>query len=153
MKFALKEDVALPAGAVYAAVADFGSFERAAARQGARVVRTRPDGPSGGPAWTVWFRYRRCERRIVLSVERTDPPGGLWLSGGSANIELAVEVRVLALSRDRSRLSLGIEVRPKTLSARFLIQSARLARGRIERRLAARLAAFARGCERGPLQR
>jgi hypothetical protein len=53
----------------------------------------------------------------------------------------------MALSRARTRLVLEIELKPETLAARLLVQSMKLARGALDKRLQVRVAEFAKAVE------
>ncbi|MFN0115487.1 MAG: SRPBCC family protein [Paracoccaceae bacterium] len=148
MKFSLKEDVALPAESVFAAVSDFAQYERLARQRGAEMTRRDPGRePVPGSAWDLRFPWRGRERRMSLLLTALTPPRRLELTGRSANLDTAFAVEVLPLARDRARIVFDIDIRPRTITARLVVQSARLARGRITVRLAARLRAFARDTE------
>lgn len=58
-------------------------------------------------------------------------------------------VDLVALSRTRTRLFVSMELRPTTLSARLLLQSLRLAKGRLTGRLKTRMAEFGQRIEAG----
>lgn len=148
MRITLKQDIEAPAEHVWAEIADAPAFERQALRRGVRLRRL-DGGPGIGPGagWQATFPWRGREREMRLAIERMEPPGlvatriesgGLW---GESTAE------VLPLSRGATRLVLVVEIRARTLAARLLVQSLRLARGSLERRGRERLRAWARDVE------
>jgi hypothetical protein len=144
MKFVTKEDIDCPIAHVFAQAADFSGFERQALRRGADVRRTdRNDGYGLGAGWDVIFKFRGKDRHIKASVTSWDPPNGYRVTSTSSGIEGEVLVELVALSRSRTRLSMSIEMQPKTLGARILMQSLKLARGTLQRRFALRVADYA----------
>ena len=148
MKFASKEDIAAPIDAVFAMVSDFDSFERAAMRRGAEVQRTDTmRTPGVGMSWRARFMLRGRERKISVTLSTYDPPNRLVLDGVSPNIEGQMTVDLVALSRQRTRMSVALKLTPKTLAARLLIQSLKLARSNLTRKFHLRVADFAKDVE------
>jgi hypothetical protein len=148
MRITIREDIAAPAAHVWAQATDAAGFERQALRRGAEVTRLDRHGRlAPGAAWRLGFTWRGRERTGTLTVTRLDVPqaiGGRFESGGLVAETL---VEVIALSRGTTRLSLTIELRATGLTARLLVQSLRLVRGKTERRLAERVGAWAREVE------
>ncbi|WP_029375203.1 SRPBCC family protein [Oceanicola sp. S124] len=151
MKFVVKEDIGAPIDEVFARITDFHAFERSAIRRGAEV-RRRDNPPANGlgAGWDVRFDLRGKRRDIGLEVVAFEAPERMQLKLGSEGLKGHVQVDLVALSRARTRLRVETEIKPRTLSARLLIQSLRLARGTIEKRLADRMAEFAASLEKSP---
>ena len=144
MKFSTKADIAAPADAVFRAVTDFSAFERAALRRGATMARTDTMAvPGVGMGWTGKFPFRAKPRAVTLRIASFAPPSGLHVTGFTPNLDLMLTFEVIALARSQSRLTAGLEVKPKTLTARLLIQSAKLGKAGLDRKFAKRVAAFA----------
>lgn len=148
MKFSATEDIAAPIGFVYAQLTDFHAFERSALRRGAEVQRI-DNGPTPGigMAWDIAFKLRGKMRELKMEVTSLDAPNGMVLSSRSPAMGGDVVVDLVALSRARTRLNLDIELRPKNLSSRLLVQSFRLARSNLTNRYHQRVAGFAREME------
>lgn len=144
MKFSTKEDIEAPIEAVFKAVSNFEAFERAALRRGARVQRLRHTVEAGPTtAWNIEYPFRGKKRQLQAELDEIDPPHSIlaqWVSGG---IEGVVVVDLVALSRNRTRLGIAIEFKPKTLSARLLVQSLRLGKTKLTARYRQRVAKFA----------
>lgn len=150
MKFSTREDIGADLETVFAAISDFDNFERAALRRGAEV--TRLDSlpvPGRGMSWDAKFSFRKRERSAQMEITEYDPPNGLILASKVSGINTLVVVELVALSRNRTRMNLSIDLTPKTIPARLLLQSMKLARSGMNKRLEKRIAAFAEQIEDG----
>jgi hypothetical protein len=63
------------------------------------------------------------------------------------NMAATFLVELVAMSRLRTRMRIELDVRPQTLSARLLMQSAKLARNTLNRRYKVRIAHFSSDLE------
>lgn len=148
MKFSAKEDIEVPIERLFEMLADVEAFERAALRRGAEVQRTdtlRQPGP--GMSWKTRFMFRGRERRVAIEMTRLDPPNGMSFKGSSPALEGTMQVELVALSRKRTRMAITTEIAPKTLAARLMVQSLKLARNNVNRRFHLRIAGFAKDLE------
>lgn len=144
MKFKTREDIEATLEQVFEAVSDFDGMERAAMRRGAEVTRTdNLPTPGQGMSWHAAFTYRNRMREADMMLKTYDAPHQLELFSKISGIEATVDVELLSLSRNRTRLSLSIDIRPKTIPARLLVQSMKLARTSIVRRFRKRVANYA----------
>ena len=144
MKLAAKYDIAAPAAFVFAQLADFAGWERAAMRHGADVMRTDTQQTAGpGMTWDTQFRYRNKDRRLTIRLDAISPVSSMALTGKSAPVDGMLHIDVLDLAAKRCRIELRLEVRPKTIAARIYVQSLRLVRSRVERGFAQRVAQLA----------
>ena len=144
MKLAAKYDIAAPAAFVFAQLADFAGWERAAMRHGADVMRTDTQHTVGpGMTWDTQFRYRNKDRRLTIRLDAISPVSSMALTGKSAPVDGMLHIDVLDLAAKRCRIELRLEVRPKTIAARIYVQSLRLVRSRVERGFAQRVAQLA----------
>lgn len=144
MKLVAKYNVEAPAAFVFEQIADFDKWERAAMRRGADVMRTdtlRNPGP--GMTWASHFSYRGKERDVTFRIDALLPSSSLGLTAMSATIDGVVTVDILDLAANRTRIEARLELKPKTLATRIYVQSLRLARSRVERSFAQRVAQLA----------
>ena len=145
MRFAGKDDIDAPIERAFEAISDFAAYERLATARGARVVRTdKLTVPGPGMCWDLAFKIRNRERRANLRLVAFSPPTAMRLSGQSTNYDLTITLGLVALSRTKTRLNVELEVVPRTMSARLLLQSARLAKGRLTRAFQDRIHAAVR---------
>lgn len=148
MKFTVTEEVEAAAERVFAEIGDPEVLARAAARRGVEVARE--DGmetPGPGMTWRVRFDYRGRPREARIVLTGHEPPERLAAHSVSGGLEVDTVLDVEALSAGRSRIALEMVLAPKTLSARLLVQSLKLARGTLEKRLQARAAEVRREIE------
>lgn len=150
MKLSVRQDIDAPIETVFARLADFDAWQRAAMRRGASVVRT--DGLSQtarGMSWVVDFTYRGRPRRLQVLLDECVAPTRLALSGSGPNVAGTVMVDLTALIPHRTRMIVRLEVRPKTLVARLFLQSLKLARARVDARFRTRVAQLVEKIEGG----
>lgn len=135
MKFSTRLDADVPAQVFYDHVCDFGRAQRLLSRSNVVMRRLSPAEASGvGICWYIDFRWQRRDRRLRLDVTDYDRPERLSLRGGSDQFQIAIDMVVVALARNRSRLLFDFNVKPLNMRARLLIQTARLGRARLQRR-------------------
>ena len=140
MKLTSRQDIEAPVAFVFAALKDFDAWERSALRRGAEVARTdrlREVGP--GLSWLVKFAYRGKERRLALRLISLEQPTTLGFSGTGASFDGGAGLDLMELAARRTRLSVTLDLRPRSIAARVILQSLRLARARLNRRFADRV--------------
>lgn len=148
MKFSSKEDIEAPIDFVFDSVADFDAFERQALRRGADIQRTDALPKKGpGMSWRARFPFRGKERNTDAKLIGFDSPNGLTLVSDTGGLHGNVNVDLVALSARRTRLSIQLELKPNSFSARLLLQSLRLAKANLTRRFKNRVGSFAEHVE------
>jgi hypothetical protein len=144
MKLTAKYDVEAPADFVFAELADFESWERAAMRRGADIMRTDSlTRVAPGMAWDCQFSYRNRARRSAVTLVAITPATGMTLAAASAPVNATLQIDLMELAARRTRVEVRIEVKPNTFTARIYVQSLRLARARLDRDFAKRVAQLA----------
>ncbi|MDW4497245.1 SRPBCC family protein [Sulfitobacter sp. D35] len=148
MKVSGKEDIDAPVEAVFDMLCDFETFEATARRKGAEVHRVSPGGPVGkGAAWETRFVFRGVRRDMRLEIATFAPPHEMVIDARSDGIDGAGRFELMALSPERTRIMVSFEMRPRTMAARLLIQTLRLAKPQLSKRFKLRLAQHARDAE------
>ncbi|VCU61101.1 FIG01073719: hypothetical protein [Tritonibacter mobilis] len=144
MHFETKEDTDSPIAEAFAAVTDFESFERSAIRRGVEVHRNG-DGSTAPEdlSWDVVFMFRGSERKMRLEILEYDAPNVVVFSATGSGMTGELRVDLMALSSQRTRMTVRLDLRPKTLAARLLVQSLKLARNKLNRKFRKRVAEFA----------
>lgn len=149
MKFSASQDIALPASAVFSKITDFEAFERLALRRDVAVNRRDRLPQAGvGSSWEIDFIYRGKPRNLLLEVAEMRPDGLLAMIGRIGGFDLNVSMATQDTGPGRSRLAVEMDVKPRSLSARFLLNSIRFGKRGLERRFARRIADFGRALER-----
>lgn len=148
MKFSSKEDIEASIEKVFEIVSDFETLERAALRRGAEVQRTdKLRKPAVGMSWSASFLARGRQRHLDIRMVEYEPPNAMRFHSVAQGLETDLRVELLALSRNRTRLSLDLELKPRSISARLLVQSLKLARTNLNRKFHLRMADYARDLE------
>jgi len=148
MKFSTKEDVDAPIADVFEMLCDFEIFERAAMRRGAEVQRTdTKTSPGLGMGWTAAFKMRGKRRQVEIEMVRFERPTEMTLEGHSQGLHTTVTIELTAMSKTRTRIMVGCEIKPQNLSARLLVQSLKLAKGSLTKKYKLRVAEFSKSLE------
>lgn len=143
MKLSSRQDIEAPAAFVFDALNDFQAWERAALRRGADVARTdKMKAIAPGLSWLIKFAYRGKDRQLALRLTQLEHPSMMGFFGSGASLDGQADIDLMALAARRTRMSVSVDVRPRTIGARLVLQSLRLAKTRINRRFAERVALF-----------
>ena len=141
MKFSTRIDKEVTAEQMFDAMADFDRIERMLMRRGVSVKRV--DNISAGPrAWDLFFDWRGQRRELRLVLIQFDRPERLALTGQSTPFDLRIDLSVVALATRRSRLIFEIEVKPRNMRARLALQTAKLGKTHLDRKIAKKVSAF-----------
>lgn len=144
MRLATKQDIEAPIADVYRILTDFDAWERAVMRRGTEVSRIDKLQTSGpGMRWASRITYRGTHRDIEIELLQMEHPSLLRFAGVSTAMEGLGSVELMELSAKRTRMHVAFDVTPRTMAARILLQSMRLARARINRTFSQRVARFA----------
>jgi carbon monoxide dehydrogenase subunit G len=148
MKFSTNEDVDAPVDVVFEALCDFDRAERAAIRRGAEVRRIDTlKAPAVGMTWDARFNFRGREREVQVELTRLERPHVLIFDSVSPSMTGQMHLDLTAIAKGRTRMKVGIEIKPLNLSARLLVQSLRLAKYSLTKRYKQRVAQYARMLE------
>jgi hypothetical protein len=139
MKFSTRTEVNTPVEDAFAAFADFDTFARLAEARGARMERL----PGEVFAWRARFEWNGAAREVKGDIVRFEPPRGYAAAMIAGGLEGDLEVEVTPLSAGRSQVRVAMEWRPVTMSARVLLKSLKLVKGRLDARFAARVDEYA----------
>ena len=144
MRFTSKTDINAPLNASFAAIADFEAYERHANRTGAEGTRVDAlSRPGPGMMWAIRMELRGKLQKIEIELADYEPPNKLIFTGGTDSFDAEVLVELIALSARETRATMTVDLKPKTLAARLILQSARLTKGSITKRIRKRLNKFA----------
>lgn len=145
MEFQSSEDIEAPIAEVFRAISDFDAMERSALRRGIELQRTGDTAnPAVGLAWDLSFSFRGKQRSIALALASYTPDTGMALGGSGSGLDGQMAIDLLALSPQRTRMSVQLKLAPTSLTGRLMVQSLKLARSNLNRRFRLRLADYAR---------
>ncbi len=148
MKFNFDELVKVPADYLFSRVSDFEDSLEQAKRRGINARRTDDLAETAaGMSWIADVKIRRRPREMQLELKEFEAPEGYKMQVSGTTLVTEVQVDCVALARNRSRLMVTVEVKPKNLRGRLLVQSLKLARGRIRRKGETGIQTYARQLE------
>ncbi len=151
MKFSAREDIDRPIDRVYEQVTDFGGFERQILRRGADIRRIDAGQPVAvGSGWDVAFTFRGRDRKVKAVVTRLDAPTDLVIDVAANGLDGVTTVELLSLTPQRTRMTVTIDLSARTLTARLLLQSMKLAKSNLTTRFKKRVADFAVDIQKAP---
>lgn len=144
MKFSTRQDIEAPIEFVFDRTTDFEALERQALRRGIEVDRDDDLMVTGpGMRWNIQFAYRGKPRKIKGELTEFDIPNSYLIQSVSGGVEADFDVEFLPLSRNRTRMVVGLQLSPKSISARLLVQSFKLVKSSLDDRFSNRIAQFA----------
>lgn len=149
MEFTTREDIEAPLEQVFAQLTDFERIERQIMRRGIDVQRSS-EGGAGTPrgmSWQAAFAFRGKSRTAEVTLTEYDAPNAISYHATSGGLETVTRIDFVALSRNRTRVGMAVELRPKTLSARLMVQSLKLGKSSLEKRFRVKMAEFAKELE------
>jgi hypothetical protein len=149
MKFSTKEDIEAPIEDAFALFVDFDQFERSALRRGGQVRRTDSLKSKGvGMSWDAGFKFRGKARKVSAELIAYEPNDGYEMDVQSSDLNAIATLELMSLSKSRTRATLSVELKPKSLSGRLMIQTMRLGKSRLDKRYRIKASDFARIIER-----
>lgn len=148
MKFVATEDIAAPIDTVWARVADLEGFE-ARARKGADGINRSPPGPPAeGTRWTGQAEVMGKAREVTVTAERLEAPTHLLIEARTDGMVVTIQVDLAQMNPNLTRLTVTTEAKARSLAARLMLQSAKLARATMAKRYRGRVADFAARVEK-----
>ncbi|KEJ90933.1 SRPBCC family protein [Sulfitobacter donghicola] len=148
MKFSTKEDVEAPIDSVFEMLCDFEMFERAAMRRGSEVQRTDTKPvPGVGMGWNAAFNLRGKRRQVEIEMVTFEKPEEMVFECHSQGLMTLLNIELVALSKNRTRIMVVFDIKPQNLSARLLVQSLKLAKTSLTKKYKLRVAEFAKTLE------
>ena len=145
MKFSAQEQINAPVEDVFAKVANVDHFESLLINRGDKIIRSPENSFGVGTTWDARVTMRGKTRKVTMEMIEYTQNECMGFQGGTTGMDILVIMDTMALTPNRTRLKLQIEAKPKTLAARLLIQSAKLAKGRLDKRFKDRFSDYAQG--------
>lgn len=131
MKFSAQEDVKLPQADVFARLSDFETFERIAIKRNVRVSQISQNNSNEDTlGWSCRFKVRGRTRDVEIRLVEFDEPNSLKFHATNPALHARLEIEVIPLSHVQTRIQVISVLEPKTLAARLLVQSMKLARSK-----------------------
>lgn len=148
MDISSKVDVNAPAGYIFDCLADFQAFEKAALRRGADVQRVDDNAAlCVGALWDVSFKFRGRKRDVKVELSEYQAPELAHYLATGQGVVATMRIELVPMSKKRTRLVTDVTMEAKTLPARLLLQSFKLAKKQAEKRFDRMMEDFAKQLE------
>lgn len=135
MQFSSVQDVNAPLDFVFQQMSDFESYEAYGLRTGVDVERKDTlSEKAAGMKWRVEGEMRGKRRKLNIELTEYRPDNLLKFFVKSTGIEATATMEAMALTRKQSRIKVTTVLKPKTISARLILQSAKLAKNSMNRK-------------------
>ena len=150
MKFSTRTELRVPVDYLFGAIADMERLGQALRSKGVKI-----DGPAdavelqAGQKWQASFPYRGKSRNLTAMIAELSKPDMIVVDSATSGLESRCEIELGALSPDKTRLRISVELRPKTMSARLFLQSLKLVKARADQKFVARVRTYLFDIERG----
>ncbi|MFV0293033.1 MAG: hypothetical protein ACK5II_07400 [Paracoccus sp. (in: a-proteobacteria)] len=141
MKFSTRIDEEIPAERMFDSISNFDRTERILLRRGVSVKHV-DNMAAGARAWDLSFDWRGQKRELRMVLVQFDRPEHLALKGQSTPFDIRLDLSVVALSRKKSRLIFELEVKPRNMRARLALQTAKLGKSQLDRRITRKVNEF-----------
>lgn len=135
MQFTSVQDINAPLEHVFEQISDFDSYEAYAMRIGANVERRdQLNQKQAGMCWHFTGDLRGKIREIDIELQEYTPQKQIKLTFESTSIGALVVIDVMALTKKQTRMKVALKVTAHSISARLVLQSAKLAKNSIKRK-------------------
>ncbi|WP_204115610.1 SRPBCC family protein [Shimia biformata] len=148
MEIKSKATLDVPIEDVFATLSDFEGYERSALRRGIEVERLDTLGGAGvGAKWDLKFQFRGKDRQLELELVEYNRPEEMVFKSHMQGLDVDSRVELVALSRTRTRINVAADLKPQSLPSKLLVQSLKLAKAKIAKRMDRKLAGHAKDIE------
>jgi hypothetical protein len=136
MKFKVSEDVDAPLAMVWSRFTDFSGFEDDARGRGAVITRVGNWTETvEGVEWRGEVTVRGKNRAVAAKVTRLVPNELCLVESRIGGMDCYYEMTFVPLAAGVTRVALILDLSADTLTARLILQTMKLARGRVLQRL------------------
>lgn len=120
---------------VFDELADFARAERAAMDRGISVERLDALGaPDAGVKWKIGFFARGRDREAEMEVTKFTRPTLIRYEGQVGGLVFETNVACRVADSNATEVTVSTKLRAKSMSARVLLQSLKIARRRVQKR-------------------
>ncbi|WP_424965446.1 SRPBCC family protein [Dinoroseobacter sp. S375] len=129
MQFKASEVVTGPVEDVFAGLSDMAHYERMALENGIEVKRLdKLPRPGPGMRWQIPFRARGRDRIAEMTLVTLHAPQKMRFEGAVQGLQFEVDVLAEALDPNATEITVATKTRAKSITAKVLLQSMKLAR-------------------------
>ena len=135
-----------PAEYVFKRITDHADFEALLMGYGANIERLDDETSLNvGMKWAIDGNFRGKQRQVEVALTQLRENELVSYASVSKDVNASVDMKLEVLSPTQTRFSVDMTPKANTISARLILQSAKLARKTLEKRVNRRFADF---CQR-----
>ncbi|MBV1863751.1 MAG: SRPBCC family protein [Rhodobacteraceae bacterium] len=135
MHFTSVQDINAPLEYVFKQISDFDSYEAYAMRIGANVERRdQLVQKQAGMCWHFDGELRGKNRQIDIELHEYTPTKQIKLGFETAGLDAVATIEVIALTVKQTRMKVTVDMKARSISARLVMQSAKLAKNSLNRK-------------------
>jgi uncharacterized protein YndB with AHSA1/START domain len=139
-------DLDAPAEYIFQRITDHADFEALLMGYGANIERLDDETSLNvGMKWAIDGVFRGKQRQVEVALTSLTDNELVSYQSESKDVNAVVDMKLDALSAQKTRFSVDLKPKANTISARLILQSAKLARKTLEKRINRRFADF---CQR-----
>lgn len=145
MQFSAQNEINAPIEAAFDVLVDFDTIEESGRQRRVEISRLdKLTETAAGMSWDLGFKFRGKRRELIVDLTEFVRPERLKFSGVSTAFSIEVGVELTALDAGRCKVKTTLEVTPRSLGARLMVQSAKLGKSALNRKFDKRMAQFAK---------
>ncbi len=131
---------------VFKRITDHADFEALLMGYGANIERLDDETSLNvGMKWAIDGNFRGRQRQVEVALTQLIENELVSYASESKDVNASVDMKIEAISPTQTRFSVDMTPKANTISARLILQSAKLARKTLEKRINRRFADF---CQR-----
>lgn len=143
MRLKAIHQIKAPKDYVFERISDFDSFERYIHEIGGTADRTDDvAGIQPGMSWHISGTFRKKHREVDLTLDHFHPSDKIKYAVETENMNAAIFFELSDTAAGETELALFIDPEARNISARLVLQSVKLAKKTIEKRITSRIEAF-----------
>ncbi len=144
MLFETREEVDVPRDFAFSHFADFTRYEATARQYGADIRRVNGFSElAEGVAWRGSVVVRGKTRGVEATVTRLSAPEHAHMDTVVGGMAVGVDLFFDELGPEKTLVRVSAQLKATTLAARLILQTVKLARGRIQSKIDSRIVALA----------
>ena len=148
MKFSTREDIEAPVDHVSGYLVDFDSHEKLILERNGKIQRVDDAPcPSVGNQWDIELKVRGKDRKLKCKIVKVEENKVLNAKTSSDGLDANMEISLVPLSKSKTRMLISVDLKPKSLSVRLVVQSMKLAKSSLMKRFKDRVGQFAQVIE------
>lgn len=144
MQFKQSQEINAPASYVFARITDYARFENGTTDARFSFKRQKRQPVRIGTRWNISVDVRGKSRRFVAELSEMVPPRTVSYKSSSSKYQAVFSLSVEQLGAEKCRVNMLLVAKSKNFATALIFNSIRIARKRINKRMADESATYAK---------